>query len=120
MKLSARRLGGARTGDLCGAADSVWWRTADPIISVVLDRFGRVDIPINNAGAFVSKPFTGWGAEDEGTVGLAANLGPEAVADPFEYCPQQLAVGGAGVVQPHLPGLHRHHVQGGERAGICR
>jgi NAD(P)-dependent dehydrogenase (short-subunit alcohol dehydrogenase family) len=26
------------------------WRTADPIIGVVLDRFGRLDIPVNNAG----------------------------------------------------------------------
>jgi len=39
-------------------ADSAWWRTADPIISVVLDRFGRLDIPVNNAGVFISKPFT--------------------------------------------------------------
>ena len=39
-------------------ADSAWWRTADPIISVVLDRFGRLDIPVNNAGVFTSKPFT--------------------------------------------------------------
>jgi NAD(P)-dependent dehydrogenase (short-subunit alcohol dehydrogenase family) len=39
-------------------ADSAWWRTDDPIISVVLDRFGRLDIPVNNAGVFISKPFT--------------------------------------------------------------
>ena len=35
------------------------WRTADPIISVVLDRFGRLDIPVNNAGVFTAKPLTG-------------------------------------------------------------
>jgi NAD(P)-dependent dehydrogenase (short-subunit alcohol dehydrogenase family) len=38
-------------------ADSAWWRTADPIISVVLVRFGRLDIPVNNAAVFISKPF---------------------------------------------------------------
>jgi hypothetical protein len=48
----------ARTSDLGGAGRFGLWRTADPIISVVLDRFGRLDIPVNNAGAFISKPFT--------------------------------------------------------------
>jgi NADP-dependent 3-hydroxy acid dehydrogenase YdfG len=33
-------------------------RTANPIISVVLDRFGRLDIPVNNAGVFIGKPLT--------------------------------------------------------------
>jgi NAD(P)-dependent dehydrogenase (short-subunit alcohol dehydrogenase family) len=32
--------------------------TADQIMSQALDRFGRVDTLINNAGVFVSKPFT--------------------------------------------------------------
>jgi hypothetical protein len=30
------------------------WRAADPIISVVLDRFGRLDIPVNKAGVFIA------------------------------------------------------------------
>jgi hypothetical protein len=34
------------------------WRAADPIISVVLDRFGRPGIPVNNAGVFIAKPLT--------------------------------------------------------------
>jgi NAD(P)-dependent dehydrogenase (short-subunit alcohol dehydrogenase family) len=38
--------------------------TADRIISQTLDRFGRVDTLVNNAGVFVSKPFTDYTAED--------------------------------------------------------
>jgi NAD(P)-dependent dehydrogenase (short-subunit alcohol dehydrogenase family) len=38
--------------------------TADQIISRALDRFGRVDTLVNNAGVFVSKPFTDYTAED--------------------------------------------------------
>jgi NAD(P)-dependent dehydrogenase (short-subunit alcohol dehydrogenase family) len=38
--------------------------TADQIISQAMDRFGRVDTLVNNAGVFVSKPFTDYTAED--------------------------------------------------------
>ncbi len=38
--------------------------TADRILSQALDRFGRVDTLVNNAGVFVSKPFTDYTAED--------------------------------------------------------
>jgi NAD(P)-dependent dehydrogenase (short-subunit alcohol dehydrogenase family) len=38
--------------------------TADQIISQALDRFGRVDTLINNAGVFVSKPFTDYTPAD--------------------------------------------------------
>ncbi len=38
--------------------------TADQIISQALDRFGRVDTLVNNAGVFVAKPFTDYTAED--------------------------------------------------------
>ena len=38
--------------------------TADEIISRAIDRFGRIDTLINNAGVFVSKPFTDYTAED--------------------------------------------------------
>jgi NAD(P)-dependent dehydrogenase (short-subunit alcohol dehydrogenase family) len=37
---------------------------ADRIMSRALDRFGRVDTLVNNAGIFVSKPFTDYTAED--------------------------------------------------------
>ena len=38
--------------------------TSDRIISGALERFGRVDSLINNAGVFVSKPFTDYTADD--------------------------------------------------------
>jgi NAD(P)-dependent dehydrogenase (short-subunit alcohol dehydrogenase family) len=38
--------------------------TTDEIISRALRRFGRIDTLINNAGVFISKPFTGYTAED--------------------------------------------------------
>jgi NAD(P)-dependent dehydrogenase (short-subunit alcohol dehydrogenase family) len=38
--------------------------TADRIMSRALDRFGRVDTLVNNAGVFVSKAFTDYTAED--------------------------------------------------------
>jgi NAD(P)-dependent dehydrogenase (short-subunit alcohol dehydrogenase family) len=38
--------------------------TADRIIDAALDRFGRIDTLVNNAGVFISKPFTDYTAED--------------------------------------------------------
>jgi NAD(P)-dependent dehydrogenase (short-subunit alcohol dehydrogenase family) len=38
--------------------------TADQIISQAMDRFGRIDTLVNNAGVFVTKPFTDYTAED--------------------------------------------------------
>jgi NAD(P)-dependent dehydrogenase (short-subunit alcohol dehydrogenase family) len=38
--------------------------TASEIIGQAIDRFGRVDTLINNAGVFLSKPFTEFTAED--------------------------------------------------------
>ncbi len=48
--------------------------TADRIISGALRRFGRIDTLINNAGVFVSKPFTDYTAEDYAQV-VGVNLG---------------------------------------------
>jgi NAD(P)-dependent dehydrogenase (short-subunit alcohol dehydrogenase family) len=45
-------------GDISEAA------TADRIITEALTRFGRVDTLVNNAGVFVSKPFTEYTAHD--------------------------------------------------------
>jgi NAD(P)-dependent dehydrogenase (short-subunit alcohol dehydrogenase family) len=45
-------------GDISEAA------TADRIITEALTRFGRVDTLVNNAGLFVSKPFTEYTAHD--------------------------------------------------------
>jgi NAD(P)-dependent dehydrogenase (short-subunit alcohol dehydrogenase family) len=38
--------------------------TADRITAEALGRFGRIDTLINNAGVFISKPFTGYTADD--------------------------------------------------------
>jgi NAD(P)-dependent dehydrogenase (short-subunit alcohol dehydrogenase family) len=38
--------------------------TVDRIVREALDRFGRIDTLINNAGVFISKPFTDYTADD--------------------------------------------------------
>ena len=38
--------------------------TADRIVEGALGRFGRIDTLVNNAGVFISKPFTAYTAED--------------------------------------------------------
>jgi NAD(P)-dependent dehydrogenase (short-subunit alcohol dehydrogenase family) len=38
--------------------------TADRIADAALDRFGRIDTLVNNAGVYISKPFTEYTAED--------------------------------------------------------
>ena len=54
-------------GDIAKAA------TADRIIEGALERFGRIDTLVNNAGVFVSKPFTSYTAEDYALV-VGVNL----------------------------------------------
>jgi NAD(P)-dependent dehydrogenase (short-subunit alcohol dehydrogenase family) len=49
-------------------------KTAQRIVSEALERFGRVDTLVNNAGIFVAKPFTDYTEEDYLSV-LAINLG---------------------------------------------
>ena len=46
---------------------------AERIIKEALDRFGRIDTLVNNAGVFVAKPFTAYTVEDYANV-LAINL----------------------------------------------
>jgi NAD(P)-dependent dehydrogenase (short-subunit alcohol dehydrogenase family) len=47
--------------------------TADRIIRAALERFGRIDTLVNNAGVFISKPFTDYTAADYATL-VAVNL----------------------------------------------
>jgi NAD(P)-dependent dehydrogenase (short-subunit alcohol dehydrogenase family) len=47
--------------------------TADQVIEGALERFGRIDTLVNNAGVFVSKPFTDYTAEDYALV-VGVNL----------------------------------------------
>ena len=54
-------------GDISDAA------TADRVISGALARFGRVDTLVNDAGVYISKPFTDYTAHDYATV-IGVNL----------------------------------------------
>ncbi|MFJ6386182.1 SDR family NAD(P)-dependent oxidoreductase [Streptomyces sp. NPDC091972] len=42
--------------------------TAERVVAAAVERFGRVDTVVNNAGVFVAKPFTEYTAEDFATV----------------------------------------------------
>jgi NAD(P)-dependent dehydrogenase (short-subunit alcohol dehydrogenase family) len=42
--------------------------TPDRVIGGALDRFGRVDTLVNNAGVYISKPFTDYTEEDYATI----------------------------------------------------
>ncbi|MET9498774.1 SDR family oxidoreductase [Streptomyces sp. NPDC006552] len=42
--------------------------TARRVVSAAVERFGRIDTVVNNAGVFVAKPFTEYTAEDFGDV----------------------------------------------------
>ncbi|MGH2871452.1 MAG: SDR family NAD(P)-dependent oxidoreductase [Solirubrobacteraceae bacterium] len=54
-------------GDIAVAA------TADQVVGHALDRFGRIDSLINNAGIFIGKPFTEYTTEDYDEI-TAVNL----------------------------------------------
>ncbi|WP_329571294.1 SDR family NAD(P)-dependent oxidoreductase [Kitasatospora sp. NBC_01266] len=47
--------------------------TAERVIAAAVERFGHIDTLVNNAGAFVAKPFTDYTADDYATV-TGANL----------------------------------------------
>ena len=55
-------------GDIAEAA------TAQRVVEQALDRFGRIDTLINNAGVFIGKPFTDY-TPDDFAVMTAVNLG---------------------------------------------
>jgi NAD(P)-dependent dehydrogenase (short-subunit alcohol dehydrogenase family) len=59
---------------LAVAGDIADPNTAQRIVSQALERFGRIDTLVNNAGIFVAKPFTDYTEEDYLSV-LAINLG---------------------------------------------
>jgi NAD(P)-dependent dehydrogenase (short-subunit alcohol dehydrogenase family) len=55
---------GEDSGVAAVAGDIADPATAERIVSTAVDRFGRVDTLVNNAGVFVSKPFTDYTAAD--------------------------------------------------------
>ena len=66
---SARTIGPSGDPDVLSVAgDIAEAATAGRIIDTALDRFGRIDTLVNNAGVFISKPFTDYTAADYATV----------------------------------------------------
>jgi len=62
---NARTIKPARDSDVLTVdGDIAEPATTDRIISGALERFGRIDTLVNNAGVFISKPFTDYTAED--------------------------------------------------------
>ncbi len=55
------------------AGDIAEAETAQRVVEQALDRFGRIDTLINNAGIFISKPFTEYTPDDFAAI-TAVNL----------------------------------------------
>ena len=71
---SARTIEPSQDPDLLTvAADITEPATADRITDAALGRFGRIDTLVNNAGVYISKPFTDYTAADYATV-VGVNL----------------------------------------------
>ena len=72
---NARRIEPSQDPDLLTiGGDAALPATADQIIHAALDRFGRIDTLVNNAGVFMSKPFTDYTADDYSLI-TGINLG---------------------------------------------
>jgi NAD(P)-dependent dehydrogenase (short-subunit alcohol dehydrogenase family) len=66
---TARRMApSADAGVLTVEGDIADPATAERLVGAALDRFGRLDTLVNNAGVFIAKPFTDYTAEDYATV----------------------------------------------------
>jgi NAD(P)-dependent dehydrogenase (short-subunit alcohol dehydrogenase family) len=72
---TARTMKPAEDPDLLTVAGDITEpATADRIVSGALERFGRIDTLVNNAGVYLSKPFTDYTAADYALV-TGVNLG---------------------------------------------
>jgi NAD(P)-dependent dehydrogenase (short-subunit alcohol dehydrogenase family) len=60
-------------GVLAVPGDIAEAETAERVVEQALDRFGRIDTLINNAGVFIGKPFTDYTADDFAVM-IAVNL----------------------------------------------
>src|SRR5262245_5328062 len=65
---SIDKLGDSDPGLGAGAGDVAKSDTADRIVRAALDRFGRIDTLVNNAGIFISRPFTDYSESDYAAV----------------------------------------------------
>ena len=75
MVASARKIKPSTEQDLLTVEGDISQpTTADNIVRETLERFGRVDTLINDAGIFMSKPFTDYTAEDYS--GIVALMSP--------------------------------------------
>ncbi len=71
---NARRMKGSDDSDFVVVEGDISEpETADRVIGTTLERFGRIDTLINDAGIFISKPFTDYTAEDYATI-VGVNL----------------------------------------------
>jgi len=72
---NARTIGPSADPDVLTVEGDIAKRaTADRIVEGALERFGRIDTLVNNAGVFVSKPFTDYTAADYALL-TGVNLG---------------------------------------------
>jgi NAD(P)-dependent dehydrogenase (short-subunit alcohol dehydrogenase family) len=70
----ARSIGSSNAPDLLTVeGDIADAETAERVVSQALDRFGRIDSLVNNAGMFIAKPFTEYTPEDFAAI-TAVNL----------------------------------------------
>src|ERR1700751_2311834 len=66
---SARKIKPSEADDLLTVAGDITDpATADRIADAALERFGRIDTLVNNAGVYISKPFTEYTAADYATI----------------------------------------------------
>ena len=71
---NARRIKGSDDSDFVVVEGDISQpETADRVIGTTLERFGRIDTLINDAGIFISKPFTDYTADDYATI-VGVNL----------------------------------------------
>src|SRR5580692_2689053 len=73
--------------------------TATRVVALALDRFGRIDSLINNAGIFIGKPFTEYTVDDSAAI-TAVNLGGFFHITQ-RVIPQMVAQGSGHVVKHH-------------------
>ena len=95
---SARTIKSSPDPDLLTvAADITEPGTAGQIVDTALERFGRIDTLVNNAGVCISKPFTDYTAADYAAV-VGVNLSGFFAVDPAGHRPDARPRGGGHVV----------------------